>query len=102
MASDGGPRMRVAPREDGGITMRIGSLSLDLERAEAERLHEGIGRALMPGQPAVAEVPVDACQPVMCQLPDDCPRGPEPHPFVPPIGSFSLPCCRQPWEARTP
>lgn len=49
MASDG-PRLRVIARKDGGITLHLGSLSLDLERAEAERLHEETGRALMPGQ----------------------------------------------------
>lgn len=51
MASDG-PRMLVTPRGDGGITLRLGSLVLELEPAGAGQLHEEIGRALMPGQPA--------------------------------------------------
>lgn len=92
MASDGGPRMRVTPREDGGITMRIGSLSLDLERAEAERLHEETGRALMPGQPAVAEAQclasscppprLDACQRPRCGAPEPLVTRPAGHPDV--------------------
>ena len=37
-----------------------------------------------------------------CQLPADCPNGPEPHPFIPPLPDVDLPCCRQPWEGRQP
>lgn len=34
---------------------------------------------------------------VMCEIPDDCPMGPAPHPFIPPDADFRC-CCRQPWE----
>jgi len=36
----------------------------------------------------------------LCELPGDCPLGPEPHTFVPPEGTG--PCCtKQPWEVTT-
>lgn len=37
---------------------------------------------------------------VMCQLPADCPMGPDPHAFAPPVDDVMPGCCRQPWEAR--
>jgi hypothetical protein len=43
--------LEAGPRGD-GIALRLGSMVLELGRADAERLHEVIGRALMPGQPA--------------------------------------------------
>jgi hypothetical protein len=40
-------------------------------------------------------------QPLMCEAHrDDCPLGPDPHPFVDPLTTeaWQLCCCRQPWE----
>jgi hypothetical protein len=40
---------------------------------------------------------------LMCTAhPDDCPRGPDPHPFVPPAWDGIMCCSRQPWEDATP
>lgn len=37
----------------------------------------------------------------MCAVPEDCPMGPYPHPFIPPPDDVRLPCCcRQPWEGE--
>ena len=36
--------------------------------------------------------------PAMCEAhPDDCPNGPDPHPFVHPDLAMMC-CCKQPWE----
>ncbi len=53
----------------------------------------GIGYALLALADAAASS--DA---LPCAIPDDCPLGPEPHPFAPPVGE-GLCCARQPWEA---
>lgn len=37
-------------------------------------------------------------QPLMCETPEDCPLGPDSHPFVPPLLVDGLCCCKQPWE----
>jgi hypothetical protein len=55
--------MRVIPHAC-GVTLRLGSLSLELDHVAAEQLHEEIGRALMPGQPlpeAPTRAEVDRC-----------------------------------------
>lgn len=41
-------------------------------------------------------------EPQWCQAhPDDCPNGPEPHPYVGPDDAL-LCCCRQPGQASPP
>lgn len=111
MASDGdwqmigqllvGPRRVMLHQRDGKLRLKV--------RLVANRDPES-GRRTDPRTPALSvffdspaskefgELRELLDRAATCQAhPDDCPNGPEPHPFVP-DNEDVLPCCRQPWE----
>lgn len=92
-------------RDKHGRTVKVGHRGADVEIIVTP--HTGHdGRIALDGEgrdrfiKAWADAEI-AAERYLCQAhSDDCPNGPEPHPFVPPTAPDDvLPCCRQPWEA---